>query len=182
MTCRRSHGEFKARVGVGSNLRTSGPPEAQPLPLPGLQHQLPGLRLEAPTPWGSDVLLADSALRTSRPSTRFQQVWSSSFQTGRCKSGLSHRRLGGTSRRPWIRTCFRGPGKCACHTPVLLYTLTGPTSPSMALLSARSETRKSVIINLLSRKVAGLILCLLLGTEMRHSYASQTLVTLIWGR
>lgn len=31
-------------------------------------------------------------------------------------------------------------------------------------------------MNLLSRKVPWLILHLLLGTEMRHSYASQTLI------
>lgn len=36
-------------------------------------------------------------------------------------------------------------------------------------------------MNLLSRKVPGLFLHLLLDSEMRHSYASQTLITLIWG-
>ena len=74
------------------------------------------------------------------------------------------------------------PRESVPATPRLTVHTHGPTSQSTALCFARGETRKPVIINLLSRKVPGLILHLVLGTERRHSYASQTLVTLIWGR
>lgn len=60
-------------------------------------------------------------------------------------------------------------------TPLLTVHTHRPTSQSAVLWLVRGEMRKPVIMNLLSRKVPGLILHLLLGTEMRHSYASQTL-------
>lgn len=130
---------------------------------------------EEPAFWVPSALLA---LRTSLPTTKLQQVQEPSFQSlSRCRSGLNtnlERRLSQSLYQKLPSTLESVP-----TMPLLTVHTHRPTSQSAVLWLVRGETRKPVIMNLLSRKVPELILHLLLGTEMKHSYASQTLTALI---
>ena len=179
MTCRRSNSELTVGMGSSSSPWTPNPGLFSPplACLPTLPEPL------QPLSGGACCMgaMCSAGYCSSENTAANSQIPAGLvilIQTGRCGSGLSHQPSGGNCQQSlfWNLPSTR---KACLPQPCLTVPTHGPISQSTALWFARGEMRKPVIINLLSRKVPGLIPHLLLGTEMRHSYASQTLVTLI---